>query len=552
MDPNVPQDIPPVIEPPVMSPPVQPLQNPITPPQRNILSDFLFKIKFYLKVGKYNSLGMIGIGIFLVLLLGIGTASAITVYSNVKLPFFKDHKKDLTLIFYKIPLIPKNPEQILLAAVDKNTRLKTYNPDFSFTAQLTNTNVEAVSLDLQVNGPVDITNEKKFAFDINAKAALNFLGKSYEVDGKIKKKDDTFYFKIDKVPDQVVSMLGGIYSVDPKASNPSDEIRKNLEEVFQNWIKYEMKNLPTEARKELEKNIESTSVTNQVREEAQDFLLGSSILPEVKKLKDETIDGVSTYHLLLNPNKEKTKKIILEYVKKNMKITKAEDLQIADTVASSFEQLHLELWVGKGDAIVRKTSLQTQMSLDFIPKLMQRSYGGSTTPATLLSEGNPIYPGLGDIGTSHLAFSTVLLLKDVNKKVTITIPEKAMTYEEYYKALQDSTLTGEQRMNNSKKKVYDLDFEAFAKGLSKYYVDKGVYPTTLSELLASRYIPDYLSSHLASYQYRRGINGNKYILYTQFTSTGYDTTYYTPYYGITSDYPTPYQLSTNSFSNIDL
>jgi hypothetical protein len=76
----------------------------------------------------------------------------------------------------------------LITAVDKNTRLKTYTPDFSMTAQLKTADVELGSIDLQVKGPVDITDGKNIAFSIDGKAAVNFGGHSYEIDGKIIEK----------------------------------------------------------------------------------------------------------------------------------------------------------------------------------------------------------------------------------------------------------------------------------------------------------------------------------------------------------------------------
>jgi hypothetical protein len=223
---------------------------------------------------------IVSILVFVVIVIVI-SAIALTVYTDTKLPLFSKHKKDLTLIFYKIPLIPKNPEQILITAIDKNTRLKTYTPDFSLTAQIKSTDVEIGSVDLQVNGPVDITDEKNIAFSINGKAAVNFGGHSYELDGKVIKKDKAVYGKVDKLPDGLLQLYSGLYGGTAASQQSDAEIKNNLTELYKNWIKYEFSSLPTKARAELEKNIESTSITNSIREEAQNFLLKSSILPDV-------------------------------------------------------------------------------------------------------------------------------------------------------------------------------------------------------------------------------------------------------------------------------
>ncbi len=485
--------------------------------------------------------------IVVLLVITVGSTLALTVYTNVKLPLLSEHKKDLTLVFYKIPLIPKNPEQILITAVDKNTRLKTYAPDFSLTAQVKSTDVEIGSIDLQVNGPVDITDEKNIIFSIDGKAAVNFGGQSYEIDGKILKKDKAIYGKIDKLPDNLIKMYSGMgYSTNYIAQTPEQEIKSNLEDLFKNWIKYEFKNLPTKAREELEKNIESTSITNSIREEAQNFLLKSSILPEVKKLKDEKIEGVDTYHLLLNPNREKTKQIILEYVKDHKNLQKAEYKKATDAMAGSFEQLHLEVWVGKNDAIVRKTSIQTQLDLGFIGEMMNPT-GVGTSPTTY----NPASSlGLGDLGKAKLAFSTVLVLKDVNKPVVIKLPDKTVTVEEYMKLFSDAFLTKAARQQRDTQQTQSSDMTRLSQALSMYLVDNSHYPATLTDLSGKYITPnDPITARLNTYKYRTNPASNKFVVYV-LTTGKYDSSYSTPYYGFTHTYAYPHQLTNQEFTDV--
>src|ERR1044071_5460349 len=82
-----------------------------TPQKKNPLSDLLFKIQFMAKVGQFKLLKILLIVLFLVFVL-VGGAMAATVYTDIKLPILHEQKNNLTLMFYKIPLIPKNPEQI--------------------------------------------------------------------------------------------------------------------------------------------------------------------------------------------------------------------------------------------------------------------------------------------------------------------------------------------------------------------------------------------------------------------------------------------------------
>jgi len=570
MDPNQPpppQNPVPPTQPPVApnpTPQAQPqAQQPIAPAtlnNGNPISNFLFKLKFYLKVGRFGFVKIIVL-IIAVLVFLTGTTATLAVYTDINIPFVSKYKQDLTLFYYKIPLIPKTPEQILIAAVDKNTRLKTYNPNFSFAAQLKNTEVELGSLDFEMAGPVDITDEKNFAFNVEGKAALNFGGKSYQIDGKLMKKDKAFYGKIDKLPDELLKMYGGAAGINSASitQTPQEEIQANLEELFKNWIKYEFKNLPTKAREELEKNIESTSITNKVREEAQEFLLKSSILPEVKKLSDEKIEGVDSYRLLLKPSKEKTKQIIIEYISQNddvKKTLKTEEQkkqfnEMIESFAGSFEQFHMELWIGKGDAIVRKSSFQTQINLGFVSQLM----GYNTNPVS----GNyppapaPDYLGLGDLGKTTLTFSTVMIVKDVNKPVTISPPKESVSFEEYMQLFQDSFVTKDAKQQRELLKLINADLQSINNALTQYYVANNRFPTGLSTLQGA-YIPltNPTAAKLNLYNYRVSPSGEKFLVFTSNpNSKSFESSYSTQYYGITSTYSYPHQLSLQEFSNIN-
>ncbi len=438
--------------------------------------------------------------------------------------------------------------------------IRPYTPNFSFTAQLKNTDVELGSLDLEAEGPVDITDEKNFGVNVNLKAALNFGGKSYEVQGKLIKKDKAFYGKIEKLPEELINMYstsysGGAYLTALTApQTPQEEIQANLQELFKNWIIYETKSLPTKAREELERNIESTSITNKIRKETEEFLLKSSILPEVQKLGDEKIEGVDTYHLLLKPSKDKTKQIILEYINQNEDVKKSKEYQkkefkdAIDAFAGSFEQFHLEIWVGKRDAIVRKSSFQTQLNLGFIPTFM-----GASVPS---SKKNPYNQnvsmfGIDDIGKTTLAFSTVVVMKSVNKPVVITAPSKSIPYDKYFQQFTEAFMTKDQREQQTKAQSMKTDYSTITKAMTLYYVDNNSYPAALNQLVG-KYITssNALALGLSDYRYKRSFNGNKFVVY-KLGPTTYNSSYGTPYYGVTNSFINPHQLSLEEFSDMN-
>lgn len=543
-------------------PPVNP-QNPLQNTQPNtqkLASNPLGKlpsIKGFPSILKSKFVKLFGIVVFLIIFI-VASLTTLTVYSDLKIPLISDYKNDLILIYYKIPLIPQTPEQILIAAVDKNTRLKTYTPNFSFAGQIKNSDIELGSLDLEFVGQVDITDEKNIAFLVDAKAALNYGGKSYQLDGKIMKKDKAFYGKIDKLPDALTELYSSFFIGRTDDSEISkNEIQSNLEELYKKWVIYEFVNLPTKAREELEKNIENTSITNQIREEAQNFLLKSSILPQVEKLSDEKINGVDTYHLVLKPTKESTKKIILEYINENEEIKNNKEYQkeefkkYMDSFAGSFEQFNMEIWVGKGDAIVRKSSFQTVVNLGFVSDYYKSLSGGlATSPYGSAMQSTPDFLGLGDLGRTQIVVSTVVEINDVNKPVNIVAPQESITYDKYFAEFTDAFLTEAEKERRKAQELAKADLSSIHTALTNYYVANNQFPSSLASLTGNYFPSGTQLANIGSYSYRINPARSKFIVY-MIGSTTYNSTYGTPYYGVTTSYNFPHQLTLVEFTNLN-
>lgn len=84
-----------------------------------------------------------------------------------------------------------------------------------------------------------------------------------------------------------------------------------------------------------------------------------------------------------------------------------------------------------------------------------------------------------------------------------------------------------------------------------YYVENNRYPASLTELLG-KYIQQGspVTQRLGTYSYRRGNNPNKYVVYVLIVGK-YDSSYSTPYFGFTSGYNYPHQLTTYDFTEIN-
>lgn len=519
-----------------------PLSTPNLPtPGKSLLSRIINSIRFQAfkssskPHGQVNKLLIIVTLIFLVVFLLLSILSALTVYTDVNVPFFSANKKSLSVIFYRLPFAPKTPEIILIAAVEKNAKLNTYNPNFSLSADLGSSGISALSIDLEISGPIDITPKQKIAFSVNIDALVNFAGNSLDLSGEIRQKEGSTYFKLDSIPELLSGFLGSRVKTDI-SDEEKKEIEENTQKVLENWIILEKLNLESEARKELDKRSSEQSLIDGVRRSIQDFLLKSKVLPEVKLLKSEKIEGVSAYHLSLQPSNEALKDIFLEYAGESKELQNIDEENIINEIIDSIDTLQIDIWIGKKDAVLRKTSVQTQIKLDFLNSLFLPGGGSPLEYGSFL--------GLGSLISPKLSVSTVLILKDVNKKVEIEVPNPTKTFQEYSKLLTDASRTKAEKEKETQKIQINADFEAIRTQLSRYLVANNAYPPTLSSLIGS-YIPsgDPLATRLSDYSYKINTSTNEFVVFIEFEGTTYNWGGASPFYGFTSGYSYNRQLT---------
>ncbi len=492
-------------------------------------------------------LALIGLILILCLFLGI---PALFLYSNLKIPFISAQTRQNILISaYNIPLIPKTPEQILLTAANNNTKLTRYNPDFSIGANLGNTAVNIVSLDFKLNGPVDFSSDK-LSFDLKFGLGVNVSGTSYQASGQAKKAQDKVYFKIDNISDSILdlytSLSSSFYSygstgTKSASSSAGVEVKKNIQAVLVNWVMYDTQGVESEARKSLEKSAKNESVIDTTRKNIQEFLLKSKILPQVKKLADETIDNTPTFHLFFSPSKELMKDLLTEYYKTNDS-TKNYNINV-DDLANVMETMEVDIWFGQKDAILRKLNIKSQMKMDSLMGL-EKNLTGTLLPNSL--------PGLDTLTSPKLTVNTVLLIKDIGKAVAIDSPPSSISLTDFYTKLMDGTKTEEQKKQEKQSKLYSDDFSVLSKEIFKYYVDNHKYPVALRDLVG-KYIQqsDAVTGRLNDYTYKTNTSGKIFILYVEYSSYSFSSSYATPYYGISSLSSYTHQLTKSEFDAVN-
>ncbi len=189
----------------------------------------------------------------------------------------------------------------------------------------------------------------------------------------------------------------------------------------------------------LKKNNES--LISEAQADVQDFFLKTNTLPEVKRVADETINGVPTYHLTLNPSKQLIKQILLDYAvsQSDQSTYVTNPSQDFANFANSFNNVQIDLWIGKNDSIVRKLSLKSNLDLGFLQQALGSSNSQSTLPTDLLG-----IPNLEQAVNPTLTVSTVLFANNINKPVTITKPSPTVSYDEYVNELTEASKTSEQ------------------------------------------------------------------------------------------------------------
>lgn len=482
-----------------------------------------FFFNFFTRNGKLK----IALAVIVLLVLFLGALiPAVTVYANVKIPLMSDKfRRGIVVFTYHIPFLPKTSEQIILAAVENNTELRAYTPDFSLSASLSSADITGMSLDLKASGPVVISDDENISFDLSFSGDANLLIANVSASGKLRKVGDNAYAKIDKFPE----MLLGFAGFSGESSN-SSEIKQNLDELFKNWIAISSENdFQSEAKENLQKSQET--MIAQVQEGVQDFLLKSDVLSETKKMPDEEVDGEPTYHLKLVPSKTLVRALIKEYTSRNKdEVNGISLLELENNFTNSIKAFEVDVWFGKKDTILRKTSL--------VAKFDMSKFGGYMNNDASITSTSSLIPGLTSLADTTLSISTVLKISDINKASSISKPSQTMTSQQFSSAFQKALKTKAQKNASAREELFNSYFSSINNSLTNYYLKNRTYPTSLSELTGEYLSPtDKAVQNLSSITFQFNQSRSEFIAYT--TMFDGKESYL---YGITSSSSYPHKL----------
>lgn len=409
------------------------------------------KPRSYWKLGLSLLLVLVFIGISSVL--GIGVMVA---YGKVNIEN-KELREKIVNIVFSIPFLPKTPEYILARSVAAHQEVSSAN----FDASLASSSESVASLigsnnfDLSIKGPVDLSDKKHPKLDLH-------LQLTSELDGEIKLIDQDLYFRINKIPTVLVSMVTASLGDAPGF--------EGLDPLLGVWVHHKLETLDTEARRVLEEDKEEEPL-DEVYREFIDRVFREKILPEVQMSKD-FVDTFETHKLYVDLSGNLIDEVFeeIESIERERRGARIDVREKGPRPSEVIKKLVISLWVDRDSYYLRKVTVQVSMDNSALSEdLAGSSYYGSLVPTFK--------------DTVDAVFS--LKLSDIGMPVEVTAPQEFMTTEEFTteamkllgmgSLMQDSMSTA--RFSGARFSVYQLSNNA-----RMTYVEQKKYPGGLEEL----------------------------------------------------------------------
>lgn len=513
----------------------------------------------------------------------VSTMVYMTVYRRTRLPgLTAQNRLVLVKVLYQLPFLPKTPEQILLSAVEQNVRMTKYTPDFSFSGALHSSGISGGSLDFHIRGPIDYSDVNNVSFDMSASFSANFAGTTYQGSTLMRKNGDAIYAKIDSLSDSVIDIgtsFGGMFGASTATPEQEEarkkEIRENITKLLAYWILYDTSGVTSEARKQLNEITSDESIPETVQKQASDFLLQDHILPEVKRLADETIDTTPTYHLRLEPSK----KLLITILEKAYETYETRQRSLPTSInvlpmttgpattekekenikrgislfVESLEDVRTDIYVGKSDTLLRKASWQLSVNFSKLVseygKYADEFSSGSSTLNIL-----PFAPSVNELASAKLSLASNFSLYNLGQSFTVDTPKNATSPAAFLEMMTDAMKTKAEKAYEEQKTLWEEDFKRLSTLLLRYYGShNSTYPIALGQVTNAYIVPDEalkdsssgasLRQRASSYTYQRSDDGKKYLLYVDdpFPRRGYSSSDST-LYGVTSESRYPQYL----------
>lgn len=435
---------------------------PPTPPKTSSVGETSGKLK---PKPKLKLLIILVLVVLLFVLIGVTWAVA---YEKVKIDKYPDVQRKVSHIIQSLPFMPKTPKFLIEKSIQaqKQVGKLSYNISAAYDSPgLMNTlGVGYTKFDIEAKGAVDYTNTLSPIVDLNASITKDF---NFEV----KLKDNILYFRINKIPTFLLSLAGlSLEQIQP---------------IMNVWASYDTSPLATEARKQIEEEMETEQITTEALEDFYQKYIDEKVLSKMT-VSSEELDGHKVYKVRLDADPELVDHIgkIVEQDSVNTYDTGPQgNYSVQDYKLSDFvKKLVLEIFVDKKQYYIRRFNVLTDFEADEVTSDYPNSVGSFNMD--LLS------------GAQKASFSLSANFSDFNKDVSLELPTDFISFDEFTARLTKITgqFYGGTESVKDAKRMSDLTQLQIA--LEIFYAECSAYPSALSSSSSescTSIAPDYIA-----------------------------------------------------------
>src|SRR3990172_1697800 len=248
---------------PATSEPTSTFVSPTSPPPPSSKKKLVFGIFFLL---------------FLLVLSGMAGLTYAVAYEKIKLDKYPEIQAKVAGFVMALPFTPKTPKYVLSrsALAHKEVTKQSFDISVAVDSDDLASSLGLNTIDALVKGEIDYSDPKNFKLLLNASVTKDF---NFE----LKKADKIVYFRVNKLPSFLLSLLG----LTPEVFDP----------LLGKWVAYDTTPLETEARKSMEdKEVDPLSEEN--LEENLNKYIDDEVLKNMK-LETVTEDNIEMYKISL-------------------------------------------------------------------------------------------------------------------------------------------------------------------------------------------------------------------------------------------------------------
>jgi hypothetical protein len=258
------------------------------------------------KKSKVKIFGILLVFLFLLFFIASAVLGYAIAYEKVKLENYPEVQATVASYVQSLPFMPKTAKYLLIRSIVAHRNVTKHSFDVSLALDSASlTDVLGINkFDTEAKGAIDYSNPENVIFTLNAS-----LTKEFNIEAK--SKDPILYFKINKFPSFIFSLIG-----------INDEMAKPY---LDRWIAYDTTPLDTQARKELtDKEVEPLSQEFLI--EINEKYLDDYILDQMKITESEE-EGANYYKISLDADKD-----LIDYFGKRL-----EEESTSDTLTQTSE-----------------------------------------------------------------------------------------------------------------------------------------------------------------------------------------------------------------------